>query len=478
MRARRTVNLDVVSPVTLDRFERDALPTLLAYGEIRAISPAYDEKWDEHGEIERATQLLAQWARERTLADFSVRVQTIEGRTPVLIVDVAATAPTTGTVVLYGHLDKQPPLGEWSEGLAPYSPTRRGDQLFARGLADDGYATFATLSALEDMERQGIAHARCVVLIEASEESGSPDLLAHLDLLATQLGDVELLICLDSGAITYDRLWVTTSLRGNLIAHVRVDVLERGQHSGTSSGVVPSSFRILRQLLDRVEDAATGRVLIPELHGEIPESHRVAAAAMTTEFGDVAGDEQPTIVGLDLMGDTPTDRLLQRTWSPTLSITGVGGVPSVENAGNVLRPYTELVLSLRLPPNVNGDDAAEALTRVLTTDVPSHARVTVTTSPATGWLAPPLAPWLERALDEASVATFGKPVGYCGEGGTIPFLAQLGERYPAVQFVATGVLGPGSNAHGIDEMLDLPTMINVTNAVSHILSAHAAATSR
>ncbi len=466
-------NLTRVSPITLADFERDALPTLWAYGEIPAISPAYDPDWQAAGHLTRAVDLLASWARTRELANASVRVQEIPGRTPVLLVDVPATANTTGTVVLYGHLDKQPPLGDWSEGLAPFAPVRRDNRVFGRGLADDGYATFAALSALEDLERRGVPHARCVVLIEASEESGSPDLLAHLDRLSDDLGDVELLICLDSGAITYDRLWVTTSLRGNLIAHLRVDVLERGQHSGTASGVVPSSFRIARQLLDRVEDARTGEILIPELHGDIPPSHRQAAQGLTAEFGDVAGDEQPTIAGLELMGVDATDRVLRRTFAPTLSVTGVGGMPLVENAGNVLRPYTELVLSLRLPPNVSGEVAADAVTRVLTTDNPSHARVTVTTSPATGWLAPELSPWLATALADASQATFGRPVGFCGEGGTIPFLAQLGERYPSVQFVATGVLGPGSNAHGIDEMLDLDTVVHVTNAVAHIVAEHA-----
>lgn len=463
--------------LTLADLERDALPTLLEFATIPSISPSYDPQWRDHGEIARATELLASWARDRTLRDFTVTVHQIDDCTPLIVVDVTSTAATTGTVMLYGHLDKQPPLGEWSEGLDPFVPVRRGDRVYARGIADDGYSLFSALLALEELERAGTPHARCVVVIEASEESGSTDLAGYMRALSDSFGDVELLICLDSGAFTYDRLWVTTSLRGNLIAEVTVEVLERGQHSGSASGVVPSSFRVMRQLIDRIEDPTTGHILVPELHGEIPQAHRDAAARVTSEFGDVAGGEMPIIAGLELMGDTPTERLLARTWSPTLSVTGVGGIPDVHSAGNVLRPSTTLVLSLRLPPNVSGHVAEEALTRVLTDSPPSHALVRVRTESADGWLSPPLAPWLRDALESASQRAFAKPAEFAGEGGTIPFLALLAQRFPKVQFVATGCLGPGSNAHGIDEMLDLPTMVGITNAITHLVAVHAVATS-
>lgn len=460
--------------LTLADFEERALPTLLEYAGIEAISPAYDPEWQTHGHLAAATQLLADWARARQLADFTVEVREIEGRTPVILVTVAATGPATGTVVLYGHLDKQPPLGDWSEGLGPFTPVRRGDRLYARGVADDGYSTFAALLALEELERAGTPHARCVVLIEASEESGSPDLATHLERLTTELGDVDLLICLDSGAHSYDRLWVTSSLRGNVILKVRVDVLERGVHSGSASGVVPSSFRVQRALLDRIEDALTGELRIPELVVEIPQSHRDAARRLTAEFGDVAGESLPAVDGLHLLGEDAADRELRRTWTATLSVTGVDGIPRTEEAGNVLRPHTTLVLSLRLPPSVDAARAAEAVARVLRDDPPFGARVTVDVeSAADGWLSPPLAPWLESALMSASTHAFGAPAEFCGEGGTIPFLAVLQAAYPEVQFVATGVLGPDSNAHGIDEMLDLPMAVSVTNAVADIVAAHA-----
>lgn len=463
-----------MSLLTLADFEREALDTLLEFATIPCLSPQFDAQWREHGHLDRAVELLADWARQRRLNDFCVTIHQLEGRTPVLTVTVEATGAGAGTAVLYGHLDKQPPLGQWSEGLDPFRPVRRGDRVYARGVADDGYALFSALLALEAMEASNIPHRRCVVLIEASEESGSPDLEAHLDALATHLGAVDLMVCLDSGALTYDRLWVTTSLRGILNVEVTVKVLTRAQHSGSASGVVPSSFRILRQLLDRVEDAATGDIILEELRANIPDEHVRAAAAVAEEFGDVIARELPGVEGLHYMGASPHEQILRRNWYPTLSVVGMGGIPEPSIAGNVLRTDTTATLSFRLPPPVKAEDAARAVFRALTTDVPSSAHVSVTMIPANGWVAPPLAPWLEAALELASKESFGRGPAFTGEGGSIPFLSSLAHRYPDVQFVATGVLGPNSNAHGIDEMLDLPMAVGVTNAVITVLAAHAA----
>jgi acetylornithine deacetylase/succinyl-diaminopimelate desuccinylase-like protein len=460
--------------LSLSDFERSALDALTAFGAIPSLSPMFDAEWAKNGYLEDAAQLLASWARARQLASVDVEIHRLVGRTPTLVVTVDSTAGEGDTVVLYGHLDKQPPLGDWSEGLAPFVPVRRGDRLYARGVSDDGYALFSALSAIEAMEANGIAHGRCVVLIEASEESGSSDLEAYLDALADHLGDVELLICLDSGALTYDRLWVTTSLRGVVNVQVTVEVLEQGQHSGSVSGIVPSSFRLLRQLLDRVEDATTGDVLVEEMWASIPAADSKSAHDIAEEFGDVVARELPTIKGLALMGANAQERLLRRTWYPTLSVIGMGGIPSPDIAGNVLRPFTTAVLSFRLPPSVDVHVAGAAVVQLLTSDAPSNAKVSVhIDSSGNGWVAPELAPWLEPALEQASLDAFGRSVGYTGEGGSIPFLNSLAKRYPGVQFVATGVGGPQSNAHAIDEMLDLPTAVGVTNAVITVLQAHA-----
>ena len=454
------------------RFLTDAVPELSAYVAIPCLSPAFDPLWEETGAIDEAVTTFASWAKKRRLAAHAVQVSRLESRTPCLVVDVAAFRGGAGTTLLYGHLDKQPPLGDWSEGLDPFRAERKGDLLFGRGTADDGYALFSSLLALEALEAEGTPHGRCIVLIEASEESGSPDLTAHLDALTPKFPAIDLVVCLDSGALDYERLWVTTSLRGNIVLTLSVDVLDHGVHSGEASGVVPSSFRIVRQLLDRIEDAQTGAIMIPELQVQVPAHHLAAAASLSRELNDPLAHHFPTVAGLELMGRDGAERLIRQSWAATLSVIGMSGAPEPEDAGNVLRPSTTVKLSIRTPPSVDVVQAHRAVVAALRADPPSGAHVRVLEeTPAQGWQAPEPARWLSDALDAASKESFGHAPGFLGEGGSIPFLAELGSRFPAAHFVVTGVLGPNSNAHGPDESLHLPAAIGVTNSIASVLAA-------
>lgn len=455
---------------------RHALPALEDYTRIECLSPDFDAQWRAHGRIDEAAALLARYAGGRAIPGLEATVHPLEGRTPVLVLDVPATpgAAEAPPVLVYGHLDKQPPQGAWRDGLGPYTPVRDGDRLYGRGTADDGYALFAATTALSHLAARDAPRPRVVVLIEASEESGSPDLGAHLDALAPVIGRPGLVVCLDSGCLTYDRLWTTSSLRGNVVLTVTVSVLTEGVHSGVAGGVVPSSFRILRRLLSRIEDERTGEILLPSLRAAVPESHRREAAAVAADLGDVVADELPLVDGLALPGDA-TEHLLRRTWGAALSVTGLDGAPRPEDAGNVLRPFTRARLSMRLPPSVDATAAADELASVLGADPPEGAQVGVALSePADGWVAPEPAPWIADALGRASAACFGRPPGSQGEGGTIPFLAELGRRYPGTPMVATGVLGPHSNAHGPNEFLHLPMAEAVTVAVAELIAAAAA----
>jgi acetylornithine deacetylase/succinyl-diaminopimelate desuccinylase-like protein len=394
----------------------------------------------------------------------------------LLLIEVPATAgaPADDTVLLYGHLDKQPEMAGWRAGLGPWEPVRDGDRIYGRGVGDDGYAVFAALTAIEAVHDAGRPHARCAVVIEASEESGSPDLPAYMDALADRIGSPSLVFGLDSGCATYDRLWVTSSLRGLTSGELRVDVLTEGVHSGAAGGIVPSSFRILRGLLDRIEDVETGELRLPELHAEIPAAVRAAAEALVADLGPAAAGGFPLVDGMRLAADDPVELVLANTWRPQLAVVGADGLPPAANAGNVLRPFTSVTLSFRLPPTVDPSSATKAVVEALTADPPYGARVTWTPhDDGAGWAAPSLAPWLSSALEEASTAAFGRPAGFMGEGGTIPFMAMLGEKFPDAQFVITGVLGPESNAHGPNEFLHLPTAEGVTASVAHVLSAHA-----
>jgi acetylornithine deacetylase/succinyl-diaminopimelate desuccinylase-like protein len=456
-------------------WDDEIVPALGDYIRIPNISPEYDPGWAEAGHMDRAVELVRAWLARRDVAGMTVEVVRLDGRTPVILVEIppspGSDVDDVDTVLLYGHLDKQPPMAGWREGLAPFEPVIEGDRLYGRGGADDGYAAFASLTAVEAVRAAGGSHARCVVLIEASEESGSPDLPAYVEHLADRIGAPTLVVCLDSWSPDEQRLWLTTSLRGLVQARLRVDVLHEGVHSGMAGGVVPSSFRILRHLLDRVEDSATGALLLPELQGEIPEERRVQAEAAVAAGVDPRA-EPPWVT--DPVDDDPVALMLANTWGPSLAVTGLGGAPPPEAAGNVLRAHTEAALSVRLPPGVDAATAATALEHALTADVPAGARVTLTTlSAESGWAAPPTAGWLARALDAASTATFGAPAGSVGVGGSIPFMAMLGERFPDAQFVITGVLVPGSNAHGPNESLHIPTGRRVTAAVATVLAAHA-----
>jgi acetylornithine deacetylase/succinyl-diaminopimelate desuccinylase-like protein len=401
----------------------------------------------------------------------------------VILFEVPATkAGSTGTVVMYGHLDKQPEFNGWRNDLGPWTPKLDDGRLYGRGGADDGYAVFAAITAIEALDAQGIARPRCVGLIESCEESGSFDLPAYLDVLKARLGDVSLVVCLDSGAGNYDQLWLTTSLRGMVSGVLKVEILTEGVHSGDASGLVPSSFRILRQLLDRLEDSHTGRLLPDAFHCQVPVERVDQARLAAATLGQEVWRRFPWTCGADGGASLPTttdpvEALLNRTWRPTLSVTGVDGVPELGNAGNVLRPYTAFKLSLRLPPLVSGHEASLKLKQLLEDNAPYNARVTFQPDGragalgASGWNAPSLSNWLEHALNDASQAHYGAPLGFIGQGGTIPLMNMLAQGFPSAQMMVCGVLGPKSNAHGPNEFLHVPYAKRLTAAVSQAMAA-------
>ncbi len=451
------------------------VPVLHDYIAIPNVSAAFDSEWREHGYMADAVTLIAHWCRARPIPGLTLEVVELDGRTPMIVIEAPATGggAADDTVLLYGHLDKQPEMEGWRDGLGPWTPVIEGDRLYGRGGADDGYAAFASLTAIEAVHAAGGSHTRCIVLIEASEESGSPDLPAYVEALADRIGTPTLVICLDSGCIDYDRLWVTTSLRGLVSGTLRVDIVTEGLHSGDVSGMIPSTLRIARILLDRIEDSTTGAILLPDLNVEVPADRLRQASQTASEIGRIA-DHYPFVDGAGPTTDDAAEQLLARTWLPALSVVGADGLPALARAGNVLRPSTSLKLSLRIPPGCDQAVALAALKAALEADPPYGARVSFgDTESGPGWNAPAMAPWLAVALEEASMNTFGRSARTFGEGGSIPFMGMLGERFPDAQFVITGVLGPDANAHGPNEYLHLPTARRITAAVAHLLDAHA-----
>ncbi|MEM7272489.1 MAG: M20/M25/M40 family metallo-hydrolase [Actinomycetota bacterium] len=479
-----TLDIDAAAGLIATTWEDELIPRLREYIEIPALSPAFDPDWEANGHLGAAVDLVEGWLSARAerglVAGMTVYRNELPARTPVVVAEIepfGPDAPTDGgTTILYGHLDKQPEMEGWREDLSPWTPVMEGTRLYGRGGADDGYAAFASLAAIEAVQAAGGSHGRLVVLIEASEESGSPDLPAHVEALADRLGRVDLVVCLDSGCATYDTLWLTTSLRGLVDGVLDIRIVTEGLHSGGYSGVVPSTFRIARMLLDRIEEADTGRVLVDAAVVEIPPYRVAEAEAMAELLGDASIEHTPYEPGAGPMVEENSERLLAKTWRPALSYIGIDGVPSTAAAGNVLRPRTALKLSLRIPPTADPGAVMTELTKTLEADPPYGATVSFRDPDgAPGWNAPDLAPWLAAAIDGASNRWFGQGMQLYGEGGTIPFMGMLGERFPDAQFVITGVLGPESNAHGPNEFLDVAYAEKLTCCLAEILDQAARA---
>ncbi|MDJ0709287.1 MAG: M20 family metallopeptidase [Woeseiaceae bacterium] len=447
------------------------IPEIAEYIKVPNKSPHFDPEWEKHGHMETAVQMLEKWCQTQPIKGMTMEIVRIEGRTPLLFIDIPGQSDDV--VLLYGHYDKQPEFSGWDDDLDPWTPVIKDGKLYGRGGADDGYAVFGSLTAVRVLQEQGIPHAHCVVIVEGCEESGSFDLPYYIDLLEDRIGSPDLVVCLDAECGNYDQLWCTTSLRGNLTGTLRVDVLTEGVHSGTASGVVPSSFRTARQLISRIEDEDSGQIKLDALHADIPAQRLDQAGKAAETLEELVYEKFPWAVDAPAPSESHTELLLNNTWRPTLAVTGQEGMPALIDAGNVLLPYTVLKLSFRLPPTIDADDAAVAVKAALEADTPPLVEVEFDAdSSMAGWNAPEIAPWLEASMQKASDAFFGKPSMYMGTGGTIPFMGMLGERFPEAQFLITGLLGPKSNAHGPNEFLHIETGKRLTCCVAQVLEDH------
>lgn len=448
------------------------IPELMDYIRIPNKSPFFDSQWQEHGHMDKAITLIESWCRKQSIEGATLDVVRINGRTPLIFIDIPGNS--TDCILLYGHLDKQPEMVGWSDGLGPWVPVLKGDKLYGRGSADDGYAVFAALTAVRALKEQNAPHARCVVIIEACEESGSYDLPFYIEALSDRIGIPSLIVCLDSGCGNYDQLWCTSSLRGLVVGDLTVQLLREGIHSGDGSGIAASSFRVMRQLLSRLEDENTGEILVQDFHVAIPRQTAEKAANTAQILGSEVFSKFPFLPGVQPVNPDPAELILNRTWRPALAITGAAGLPSLQDAGNVLRPLTAVRVSLRIPPGCDAVSSGERLKALFEADPPYGAHVQFKIGQcAAGWSAPELSPWLAESVDRSSEKFFGKPATYMGEGGSIPFMDMLGKKYPKAQFLITGVLGPNSNAHGPNEFLHIPTAEKLTCCVAHILADQA-----
>lgn len=468
-----TVDWSAVKETISEEWDKTVVPAISAYIEVPNQSPHYDAEWATNGLMQEAMNVILKWVETQPIKGLKYEVAEAEGRTPFLILEIDGTEPTANTLLMYGHMDKQPPLLPWAEGLHPHKPVYRDGKLYGRGGADDGYSVFSALTSVAAVQKYGVPHGRIVIIIEACEESGSGDLPYYMEHFKDRIGNVDLLICLDSGAMTYDKLWLTTALRGTTGGILTVKTMTESMHSGLAGGVVPDSFRIARSLLDRIEDPVTGFVRIPEAHCDIAESITKSMEVMR----DVDFREQfPLLPGVLAESDDDAELALRNFWKPCLTVTGAS-LPNPAKAGNVSRAQATLRLSLRLPPVVDAEKASLAMKKLLEENPPYNAKVHFEVDCAgTGCATPELKPWLSAALNEGSTVAFGQTFASQGMGGSIPFITMLLRQFPEAQFIVTGVLGPKSNAHGPNEFLHVPFAKGVTLCVARIIAEHFHAT--
>lgn len=453
----------------IERFWHDAiLPSLAEYIRIPNKSPLFDPHWEINGYMQDAVDHMTSWVKAQNIPNLKIDVHKLPDLTPTILLTLEGD--TDDTVLIYGHLDKQPEFTGWAEGLSPWEPVFRDEKLYGRGGADDGYAIYSAIAIIKSLNEQQLPRPRIVVLIEASEESGSPDLPKYMQHLGSIIGDPSLVVALDSTCGNYDQLWLTTSLRGMLMGDLTVKVLNEGVHSGTAGGIVPSSFRLLRQIVSRLEDESTGDIKPSFLNEQIPEHRRKEAI----EAGQVLADSFESMYpfageGKPVSSD-PTELVLNNTWLPSLAITGIRGAPEPIDAGNVIRPETGVRLALRIPPTTDANYAAKQLRSLLLGAPPNGADVSLDLhTPNAGWHAPTATSHLTQSANLASEHYFGSAAISMGCGGSIPFMEFLANRTPNAQFLVTGVLGPHSNAHGPNEFLHIPAAIKLTAAVTEII---------
>ncbi|KAJ9455791.1 Cys-Gly metallodipeptidase DUG1 [Diplonema papillatum] len=459
-------------------WDETIMPAMMKYLEVPNQSPNYDPEERKNGLTEQAMAVLVDWVKAQDVEGMEVHLMEEAGKTPFLLVDIKSTATSDSkTLLMYGHMDKQPPMEDtapgWMEGLGAYTPVVRDGKLYGRGGADDGYAVFAAITSVRALQKAGLPHGKIVVAIEACEESGSFDLPHWIEKSRGIIGDVDLVVCLDSGTLDYDTMYITTSLRGVCGGRLSVSLLKEGLHSGLGGGIVPDSFRVARMILSRLEDEATGDVKCAECHAEIPQDVKDSFKYLDSTEKKLISGPIATLDGIDLQA--PESLLaLRNAWMPCVTVVGADGLPSCASAGNVVRQTTALQLSVRLPPIVDPHAANMAVQKLLTANPPYNAKVTYEPEfSGPGWAAPPLQPWCKKLLETASRSAFSRPLARLSVGGSIPFMGMLGDMYPAAQFCITGILGPQSNAHGPNEFLHIDYTQRLIVGLTRVLFGHA-----
>ena len=455
---------------TIDKiWDTRALPALMDFIRIPCKSTAFDPHWESNGYLNQACTFISAWVKQQ-LPQASCEIIQEPGKTPCLWLDVPAYhAQTDNTVAFYGHLDKQPEASGWSEGLGPWTPVIRDGKLFGRGCSDDGYSVFLMISALVSLREQGLGHPHCVGIFETQEESGSIDLPHYLTALKERFNHPISLFVLDNQCCDYQRLWLNTSLRGVISAVLRVKTLHHNVHSGTYSGILPDAFAIAQHLLSRIHEPLSGRVLLDSFHTQIPENRKKQLLQAAKLLEASTSYYPPLLDGVQTKTTSVFDSIYNSTWEPALTVTAIDGLANLNQAANVVPKEIALKLSIRIPPNIDLARAIQDLEKTVTQNVPFHASVTLEDiRQGSGWT-PPLTAQnqeTERLLNTCSQSVFHEDVAFSATGGSISIIPEFEKCLPGTSIMLLGVLGPGSNAHGPDESLNIEYVKKLTNVLS------------
>ncbi|CDW83647.1 peptidase m20 [Stylonychia lemnae] len=448
------------------------VPGLSDFVRVPNLTMMADNNFATNGLIQQAMECVDNYINKLDVQGLKRHVFHPEGSNPLVVYVIDGSEGATRNVMLYGHLDKQPWGAGWEEGLAPNDPQIRGDYMYGRGSSDDGYSAFATMLAVKSIQLAGGKLPRVVLVLETEEESGSPNLIPLLNLAEDVIGKPDACFCMDSGALDYDQLWLTSSLRGVCNVDLTIEGGKVGYHSGETGGIIPETFRVARALLNRLDNCDTGRVT-EDLQVPVPDFKQQEADSLSEKYGDKLFKKYNLNEGVQYINEDNIPELyLNKVWRPNLSITGAEGLPPIAAAGNVLRPKTTIRCSMRLCPAFDAHEAEKIITNKLTTDVPYNAKVTVSGGHAgNGWCQKHLQEWLHNALTEAGHKFFGgKDYGSFGEGGSIPFLNELQKKYPDTQIVAMGLVGPGANIHGPNENINLVYAKKLVKTLAHVIN--------
>lgn len=458
---------------TIEQFWlEEAQPTLMDFIRLPSKSTAFDPQWKEHGYLLQACRLAANWI-QKIIPDATCEIIEDEGKTPCLFVEIGSNdlERQEKTIAFYGHLDKQPENEGWKDGLGPWTPYFDGEYLFGRGACDDGYSVFAMITAVETLRRSKMKHPRIVAIFETQEESGSSDLEGYLHQLKAKIGSPECFIVLDNQCGDYNRLWLNTSLRGNISGTLSVSTMSYGVHSGSFSGIVPDPFTVAMTLLGRIQHPETGEILLDTLQAQIPALRLKQIQEVSLRMGDQIWKTAPLLENVQPKYGNNDAILIQSTWKPSLTIIGIDGIPSIQNAGNVIQGSVSLRLSFRIPPGIDIDNALQSINDCFTQNIPYGCSVTWNSLEyLPGWCAPSHSVKYEKLFHDAGEQVFEEKTLACGQGASIGFIPKFEKLFPKTEIILIGVLGPQSNAHSPNEALNVLYTQKLIETIAIVLS--------